>query len=357
MVFASVNARLEKKGYKMKLLNILYLLIMMLANPYENDTILSLNDLQQQLSAVEYPQVTIQEEAFYEANEMGKVPVLMYHRVREVSNGYDVSWTELKDNLQRLYDNDFVAVNFEEYLQGEINIPQGKHPVIITFDDGDISQFRIIVDENGNPEIDMNSAVGILYDFYLNHTDFGFEASFFLNGNTPFGQQDYVERKVAFIEKNGLILGNHTLMHISLADMLTKEVIEKAVYDNEIYYSEKYDTNLAHILALPYGIYPKDMSIIEDIGYPTLKVGWKPEESIFSTKFNPYKINRIQNGKDQFQFEYWMDYFSNHPDELFTSDGDSSKITLPNSFENELNADYVSKKEIIIYEVTKCIIR
>jgi len=323
--------------------------LIMMMTPHLLEQPMPLEDFLQSYQTLEVPEIPPKETVVKEpvGNEMGLVPVFLYHRIKESDNGYDISSEDFRKNLEKLYENDFVMVNFEAYLKGEIAVPEGKHPFVLTFDDGDISQFRIL--EDGT--IDPTSAVGVLYDYYQSHPDFGFEVAFFLNAGVPFGQKEFLEEKLEFTRTHGLILANHTYHHLAF-DTLSREEILEAVVKNKDYYEKEYGVELRDILALPYGIYPRDFEVMETLGIPSLKVGWKPEVSVFSKEFDPLRINRVQNGEGNFQFEYWMDDLIGNPGKIFTSDGDPDRITLFEKDYDRLRTDFVQGKEIqIIKEV------
>lgn len=326
---------------------------MMLLQGTANPEVLTLDQMNQWINAVELPQIEISEiieEEIY-MNELGEVPIILYHRIIESDDAYDTSPDEFLLNIEKLYRNDFVLVDLVDYLEGIVDIPRGKHPVVITFDDGAISQFKLIKEDDGSYLIDDQSAVGILYDFYLKHLDFGFEATFFLNGNIPFGQNDLAQDKLDFLINSGLTIGNHTLQHINFTKMSSNDEVIKSVYDNESYYLDKYNVELDKILAVPFGVYPNDFVSIEQLGYYTFKVGWKPEVSVFSSSFNPLKINRVQNGFEDFQFDYWIDHLISHPEKVYTSDGEADKITVPKGLEGQIDTERFMNYEIIINEV------
>ena len=71
------------------------------------------------------------------ANELGEVPVLMYHRITPTPTSvYDRTPQDFRAELERLAAEDYVPVTATDYATGHIDIPAGKHPVVITFDDG-----------------------------------------------------------------------------------------------------------------------------------------------------------------------------------------------------------------------------
>lgn len=341
----------------MKIVSLIVLWSMMLVQGNSIPDVMTLDQMNHWINSSELPEIEIievteevVEEDIY-MNELGEVPIMLYHRIVESDQDYDTSPDEFLMNIEKLYANDFVLIDLLDYLEGIIDIPKGKHPVVITFDDGATSQFRLIKEDDGNYQLDKQSAIGILHDFYLEHPDFGFEVTFFLNGNIPFGQNEVAQDKLDFLKNSGLTIGNHTISHKNFTEMGANDEILNSVYDNESYYLNKYNVELGKILAVPFGEYPNDFSSIEQLGYYTFKVGWKPEVSVFSTSFNPYKINRVQNGNEDFQFEYWIDHLISHPEKVFTSDGEIDKITVPRGSEGQIDKERFKNYEIIINEV------
>lgn len=321
----------------MKMISLIMMWILINTPGTGDPEIMGVDDLRQWVNEPAYPvvEIPIEEEDVVEqldysiCDEMGQVPILVYHRIKDTGAEYDISAADFRKNLETLYENDFVPIDLVEYLQGKIDTPYGKHPVAITFDDGTRSQFNLIESESGEEMLDPGSAMGILYEFYLEHPDFGFEATFFLNGHAPFGDKETAVKKLEFMLKNGIRIGNHTLNHENFSLMGSNEAVIAAVMDNEVFFKETYGLDMEQLIALPFGAYPKDFAPIEEMGYPSFKVGWKPEVSVFSTDFDPLRINRVQNGKEKFMFEFWIDDLIRNPEKVFTSDGDPETITIP----------------------------
>ena len=92
------------------------------------------------------------------ANEMGQVLVLMYHLI----DSEETEWTRTPENFRKdialLKAEGFYPVNVRDLASGNIDIPAGKSPVVITFDDSSPGQYRILDDGTLDPD----SAVGIL---------------------------------------------------------------------------------------------------------------------------------------------------------------------------------------------------
>src|SRR3989339_447350 len=60
-------------------------------------------------------------------NEMGLIPMLEYHRIG-LSEGD--------------YKNDYVLIKVSDFIDQKINVPYGKKPVMMSFDDSTDNQFQ-----------------------------------------------------------------------------------------------------------------------------------------------------------------------------------------------------------------------
>ncbi|WP_263254306.1 polysaccharide deacetylase family protein [Saccharopolyspora rosea] len=68
----------------------------------------------------------------------------MYHRITPTPTSvYDRTPQDFRAELERLAAEDYVPVTATDYATGHIDIPAGKHPVVLTFDDGSTSQFTM----------------------------------------------------------------------------------------------------------------------------------------------------------------------------------------------------------------------
>jgi hypothetical protein len=94
-------------------------------------------------------------------NELGLVPVLMYHDIIDVPET-DVAYTrtlaDFRAELQRLYDANYHVIPLQDLVSGQLDVPAGKHPVVLTFDDGIANQFRFLIAADGSTSIDPTSA-------------------------------------------------------------------------------------------------------------------------------------------------------------------------------------------------------
>jgi hypothetical protein len=291
-------------------------------------------------------------------NELGKLPILEYHRIGPESSCWSRSPQDFRRDLELLYKSGYQSLAMSNYLHGKIDIRTGTHPVILTFDDSSPGQFRYLV-QNGKKEIDPDCAVGILLDFKRRHPDFGANATFFVlpaadEPNRVFGQPEYESDKLAKLAELGFEIGNHTFWHANLqkyeAGMVRKQIalavqaIQSAVPGYNV-----------QALALPLGLYPKNLNWAVEGSYNNityhnagiLKVSGGPAPSPFNSHWNPLHLPRIQvTGKS---LEGLIHYYEKHPDEIFTSDGRSDTASFPASLKSEFDSSRFKSVYALIY--------
>ena len=111
----------------------------------------------------------------YQVNELGKVPIMMYHGIVDISSsetkyiggnvdkdGYNRTAEAFRGDLEFYYRSGYRMIALDDYVEGKINVELGKSPIILTFDDGNENNFKVLGEENGELVIDPNCAVGIL---------------------------------------------------------------------------------------------------------------------------------------------------------------------------------------------------
>ena len=294
-------------------------------------------------------------------NELGKVPIMMYHKIVNKDSTNNIGGNVDKDGYNRLasyfrqdldfyYNNDYRFIKLSDYINGIIDCPYGKSPIILTFDDGNEDNCRVEgLDSNGNIIIDPNSACGIMEEFKKNHPDSGITALFFLNRGL-FNQPEYNDKIIKWLVDNGYSIGNHTATHVDFTtiggDKSEKEVGEVySLLENII--PGKYEKIVALPYGSPYKRYHSNYSHIlsstyEGVTYITegaLRVGWEPEDSPFTSDFDPTFLKRCRaynnNGSE---FDIDMVFNSILPSKRFISDGFVDIITVPSGTEGNLNS-------------------
>ena len=317
--------------------------------PRELETVSKEQDLQEVVHASE------QELATWQANEAGKVMILMYHVI-----GYskESTWAQTSANfrrdLQMLYEQGYALLSLQNFLDNNIDTPAGRTPVILTFDDSYSGHFRYLVVADGTKKIDPECAVGVLLDFAKQHPLFGHTATFFINNNPPFGQKDFWQEKLQELVALGFEIGNHTLTHPKLGKLSSEEVQKElaglAKLVEEAVPGYKVDT-----FALPYGLSPQNYElavagVYEGFTYKhraILKVGANPTLSPAVKDFDPLHLPRIR--ASSLEIAFWSDYFQNNPEQRYISDGNPQTIAIPVEKEVLLDKSKLRDKKILLW--------
>jgi peptidoglycan/xylan/chitin deacetylase (PgdA/CDA1 family) len=195
---------------------------------------------------------------YADANELGKVMVLEYHRIGYPEMRYQRSPENFWADLQRLLDEGYYPVNFVDLATGLKDVPPGKKPVVLTFDDSDISQFWVLEDRT----VDANSALGVMLNFHAQNPElWPMRGTFFVLGDDTnnhskiFGQPEWSKQKLEVLVDLGMEIGSHTVNHVDLSTVsaeriewelaVSKQVIEELVPEYTV-----------QTLSVPFGGFP-----------------------------------------------------------------------------------------------------
>jgi peptidoglycan/xylan/chitin deacetylase (PgdA/CDA1 family) len=274
---------------------------------------------------------------FAEANELGKVLVLEYHRLGYPEQRYQRTPENFRADVQRLYENNYYPVNFIDLVHGLPNVPPGKKPVVLTFDDSDISQFSVI----SNDTIDADSVVGIILNFHHEHQeDWPTKATFFVLGDDTgnhikiFGQSRWAKAKLQFLTEMGMEVGSHTVNHTDLS-VATAERIEWELAVSKHVIEEMVPGYNVQSLSVPYGGFPYTLEFLKagywgsyNYTYAGNVAAWggatmSPHDPLFE----PYRVSRLEVTATS--LDHWLTYFEQNPHEYYISDGDPERLTYP----------------------------
>lgn len=280
--------------------------------------------------------------AEFRPNEAGVIPVLEYHLIEPGENGeYTRSPESFRADLEWLVEHGFFPINFRDVTSGDIDVPVGRSPVVLTFDDSSIGQFRLLDDGT----VDPTSAMGIMLDVAEQHPEFPAVATFFplldvdVDSRILWGQPDSIDAKLKLIIESGGEIGSHTVSHERLDQADTERVqfqlgTSMATLQDRI---ETIDPSADDIvsLALPLGMYPADEGLIRAGSYEgrpyeytgAAEVAGGPSASPFSVGFDPYHVSRTQ-AIDGYLDDVFADLIEQR-DLVFISDGDPQLITVP----------------------------
>lgn len=270
------------------------------------------------------------------ANELEAVPVLMYHRiVAKPRSVYDRTPEDFRAELVRLATENYVPITAAQYTGGTIDIPAGTHPVVLTFDDGDRSQFALAADGTPAP----GTAVAILLEVAKQYPAFTPAATFYVNTN-PFGDKDGTHT-LPWLRAHGMDVGNHTLTHANLKQATPDHAQQEIAQGDQAIRQADPGADPVTI-ALPFGIHPKtaDLALRGGSGGVTYQyrgvflVGANPAPSPYAADFDPLRIPRIRSqgatGTDaNVCSTAWLDKLAADPAHRYTSDGMPDRIAYP----------------------------
>jgi Polysaccharide deacetylase len=286
-------------------------------------------------------------------NELGVVPVLMYHQILPDGGGdYDLTPAEFRAELERLWSEDYRPISAADYVNGTIDVPKGTTPVVMTFDDSTTTQIRL-----QRPDwVDPTTAVGIMLDFARIHPGFKPAGTFYLNRD-PFHAGDRDNDALTWLVEHGFDLGNHTFDHANLATISARDVQRELVLENRLIHASLPDFDVV-TMALPYGTLPSPASLASRGSWKgeryafkgVMLVGANPAPSPYSTSFDGTAIPRIRSSppieKLEYGSSYWLDELEANPDERFVSDGEPDSITVSGAEVSQVAKRYRAQVQV-----------
>lgn len=297
----------------------------------------------------------------YNVNELGKIPIMMYHGIQDIDNnkyiggnidkdGYQRTAKAFKEDLEFYYKNGYRMIKLSDYVNGVIDVELGYSPIVITFDDGLSNNIKVIGrDSNGKIIIDPNSAVGIMEEFKNKYPDYNVTATFFISNNL-FNQSAYNEEILLWMIEHNYSIGNHTISHASL-DSITEEQLQKEIGNMYQKLESIIGNNYIPVVALPFGKpYSKEHSNFKYIlngvynnkdyqTLATLRVGWESELSPFNKYFDKTYLKRIRaydnNGLD-FDIKYNFNILEKT---RYISDGNKDTVVIRKDDKDKVNTN------------------
>lgn len=275
------------------------------------------------------------------ANELGRIPVLMYHLVGTGKS--HLTPDQLRFHIALLRSHGFYPTTVREMVEGSMEIPAGKSPVVLTFDDSSPGQYRVLDDGTLDPDC----AVGIL-QAEVAWGNWAPKATFFplldVNpGNILFGQPELAQRKLHNLVEWGYEIGSHGMTHMDFSKATAAQVRKELA--NSQARLESLIGNGYHVFTVspPYGEYPTDRSLLQSgeyegraYTYQAVVMAWgESSPSPFSSKFDVTHIPRITAAAPE-SVKKLLRYWNNHRELLYVSDGDPGTISFPKEAPAEL---------------------
>ena len=351
-----------------KFISLIIILLLVGCSSKEKNNIVEQN---KEEVVVEEKELTIEDYQNNKVDELGEVPIMMYHGIHNKNNsdtdyiggnvdkdGYQRTTEAFRNDLEFYYNQGYRMIRLTDYVDGNIDVELGKSPIILTFDDGLENNIKVTgLDESGDIIIDPNSAVGILENFKQKYPDYNVTATFFVNGGL-FQQEEYNEKILNWLVENGYDIGNHTYSHVDFTDVDASKSMEQVGRIYEILDSiipGKYVNIVALPFGSPYNLEHENMQYIFNSNYnnknyqtkSALRVGWKAESSPYNIDFNPKFLKRIRaydNNSEEFDIEMNFKLLESN---RYISDGDKDVVVIPSN-KIELLSDNM-KKEVKTY--------
>lgn len=314
----------------------------------------SINKDQNNIENEEHPKAS--EKDLSICNENGKIMVLMYHKfAKDSSDDWTRSFSDFKKDLELLYKNDYYPINMSDYIEGKIDVPYGKTPVVLTFDDGTAGQlsFEWVDDVL---KVKENTAVKVYQDFVKEHPDFPMKGTFYIMSTNFFGAKGTLKQRLEYLLEQGFEIGNQTQNHYALQKADSKDKVIEEVGGLAKFVDELIPGYVINSFSPPGGSMPKQYA--EDVysgqyeGFKyenkgiVLLYNSKPTLSPINNELDLKKISRVRvsgNKKLDKDLEYWIEYFKDNPGEKFVSDGDVNTFVI-----NSADKDKVKNSEKIV---------
>jgi peptidoglycan/xylan/chitin deacetylase (PgdA/CDA1 family) len=287
------------------------------------------------------------------ADETGQVMVLEYHRVGgdpDFAPEWTISARAFRRELEYLRSHGYHPVNARDFLAGRMDVPAGKTPVVLTFDDSSDTQFTL-VRRGGKLVPDPGGAVGVLLDFHRRHPDWPLRGTWFVlpkadPPNDLFGQRRHASRKLRFLVEAGMEIGSHTLYHADLGRSTPDQVREQLARSvTEI--RRHLPGYPVQTLGVPFGVYPDDVSLLREGEWQgeryefmgAFQVAGGPSAPPGSRGFDPFRVPRIQTGQGGGQTREVFREAERDPGRRYVSDGDPRVISFPKAHAGRLDLE------------------
>lgn len=270
------------------------------------------------------------------ANELGQVPVLLYHDISDQRGDQYRSAGDLANDIDLLKSEGFVPINLRDLAAGNIDIPAGMSPVVLTFDDSTLGQYNLVDDGSLDPE----SAVGIL-QAAVDSGNWAPKATFYClidvtsKDKEVFGQADRRQEKLRNLVDWGYEVGSHTVSNLNLRKAAALEVQEELLVSQQTLQKLIGGGYAVTSLSVPSGDYPQDDSLLtsgwfegETYSYSSaVTLGDTLCPSPFSTLFDPMRIPRVIVTGNRLRDA--IAELKAHPELRYISDGDPTVVSAP----------------------------
>lgn len=297
--------------------------------------------------------------ASLKVNEQGHIMVVMYHGIKDNPPYHRLKEDFIKD-MTYMYEHDYRLISLESYLSGHIDIEAGMTPILFTFDDGLESTFSLIENE-GDFDVNPETAIGLMEAFAEEHPDFGKDASLYIHANDyNFRDVGTPSDRLNWLLDHGYDLGNHSNTHANFKHLgqaaLIKEIGAVEVYVDSVIPGYKLTA-----MTYPFGARPATdlLPVLNNGVYEGFAFDYKvafregPSGQFYPpthVKFDYLNAPRVRGSEGEVQDLWWfLDYYEENPSLKYISDGDPMTIVVPADKEVNLRDEVKETFEVITY--------
>lgn len=257
------------------------------------------------------------------------IPVLNYHRftpnLADQTSGMVKYIGDLQEDLERFYEAGYSLISIDDLMDGNIDVPAGRRPLILTIDDAYFAN-QFVLDEDGLPS--ELSAIGTIFKFSQENPDFGFDVAMFANFGDKYygnqfrenwwyladGWQEDLAKTIVWGIDHGVMPYNHLYRHPHLEWLADKDIQAQQSLNDEalrgyLALAGRPELSLLinNYIALPYGNWPVTeagkellMGYVDPEGKPVraiFEAGYEYQPAFagapFSDSFDPMHIPRM----------------------------------------------------------------
>ncbi len=299
-------------------------------------------------------------------DETGHIPILMYHAVgaparrgtRYDKQGLNIAPQTFRNQLALMRAAHWYPVNMRDILTSHIDVPAGKTPVVLTFDDARGTQFHYLP----NGQIDPNCAVGILEAFHAKHADWPLKATFYVLPKSrwnpvPFWQPGQETKKLRTLVTDGFEVANHTTTHRLMTHLSGPELCWEMAECQE-YVRDRAPGATMDTMALPGGAAPKNHALwatllsghLGKIAYHNrcILMAWGgPSHAWVDRSFNPDRVTRLGSGPGW--IEHALKQMASGRLRPYVSDGNPNTVAVPRAEASLVDPKRLGASRLVVY--------
>jgi peptidoglycan/xylan/chitin deacetylase (PgdA/CDA1 family) len=299
-------------------------------------------------------------------DETGHIPILMYHSIgaparrgkRYDSQGLNIAPETFRHQLSLLYAAHCYPVNMRDILTPHLNVPAGKTPVVLTFDDARGTQFHYL----SNGKVDPNCAVGILEAFHSRHADWPLKATFYVLPKSawnpvPFWQPGQETKKLRTLVADGFEVANHTTTHRPMTHLSGAELCWEMAECQE-YVKDRAPGATMDTMALPGGAAPKNHALWNTLLHGRLgkivyhnrciMMAWGgPSHAWVDRAFDPDRVTRLGSGPGW--IEHALKQMASGRLRPYVSDGNPDTVAVPRAEASMIDPKRLGDSRLVVY--------